>query len=72
MNIEELRAATETLAKMGTMHTKLIGNRHLALCREGGDVPIRWTVDEVEAVALAANALPALLAVADAAEQREA
>ena len=66
--IEELRAAAETLAKMGTMHTKLIGNRHLALCGEGSDDPIRWTVDEVKAVALAGNALPALLAVVEAAE----
>ena len=66
--IEELREASLTLAKMGTMHTTLVGNRHMALCGEGSDDPIRWTVDEVKAVALAGNALPALLAVVEAAE----
>ena len=61
LNIEELSEAAKTLAKMGTMSAKLVDEHYMALCGADGGV-IRWTPAEVTAVALAANALPRLLA----------
>lgn len=62
MNIAaELREAAKTVGKMGTLTARLIDKRYMALCGPDGEV-IRWREGEVHAVALAANALPDLLA----------